>query len=671
MPNKLVKKILYIEDDAGLARLMEKRMERFGLTVDTAGTGEDGIRKFHENTYDVILVDNYLPGISGLDVLKKIHPGEFDTPLIFITSSGDERLAIEALKSGAADYMIKDPGQTYFDLLPSVMNAAFTRIRLANQNKAQEETLRNYAAELMRSEDRLNLALEGSEIGVWDWDLVTGELFWTDNLKSMLELPKDQKPTTDYFISRIHPDDREMVIESVRKYLSHEAPEYTVLFREKNAHRADHEWSWMLDRGIAKFDENNKPLRMVGTTTDFTTHKELGEQYEAAKNKAESANLAKTEFLATMSHEIRTPMNAIIGLSDILSRSPLNESQSEIVKTLQSSSSTLLSLINDLLDISRIEANQVDLDEQPVKLAELITETTNMFVLSAKQKYLNFEVDVANLNDRIFLCDHLRIRQIINNLCSNALKFTDKGSVKLSASYKSDKSDLCEVTIKVSDSGIGIPAEKLEVIFQKFMQADQSITRRFGGTGLGLAISKSLALKMGGDLQVESVENEGSTFIFTAPFKCTNHRAVKQPIIETLINKTINDNPHVLLVEDYPANVMVACFMLDDMGYTYDVATNGIEAIEKMTDDLTKFDVILMDIQMQGMDGFQATKQIRTLENDQPLLRKHIIIGLTAHALAGDRERCLASGMNEYVTKPINAYELKNKITSLWARDHK
>jgi len=565
----------------------------------------------------------------------------------------------------AADYLIKDTGQTYLELLPSVMAAAYTRVQLLKQTKAQEETLRNYAEQLRQSQQRLDMAMVGSEVGVWDWQVNTGELFWSENLRIALELPQGEKPNVEYWFSRIHPDDLNTVQTALHDHIEGKTKTYHVIFREKARESSHREWNWILARGLAQFDDKGKPHRVVGTSFDFTMHKLLEEELEEAKNKAETASKTKSDFLATMSHEIRTPMNAIIGLADILSRTKLDPKQKEILKIMQSSSATLLTLINDLLDISRIEANQLMLEKLPLNLKELISEICTMLKPAAKEKNLSLEVQCDALDNMYFLGDGLRISQVITNLCTNAIKFTDSGNINIHASCKKRKKDLYDITIRVSDSGIGIAENKLDTIFDKFVQADQSITRRFGGTGLGLTISQNLAAQMGGSLTVESQEGEGSNFTLNLPMQLTQNVELPEHVPNAK-NTTQNNSykPKILLVEDYTPNVMVATLLLEDMGYEYDIATNGVEAVDKVIASPNTFDIILMDVQMHAMDGFEATKAIRDMEANKKW-RRHNIIGLTAHALAGDRERCLSAGMDEYITKPINASDLEGKIKLL------
>jgi signal transduction histidine kinase/CheY-like chemotaxis protein len=379
---------------------------------------------------------------------------------------------------------------------------------------------------------------------------------------------------------------------------------------------------------------------------------------------AQEANKAKSDFLATMSHEIRTPMNAVMGLANILSiSSPLTAKQREFIQTLKTSADSLLTLINDLLDIAKIESQNVGLECIPFSVPDLLTDVVGIMDVSARQKDLEFNssINCECVSERLFIGDPTRLRQILLNLCSNAIKFTEKGSVDISISCEPTEQDNRENLIFiVTDTGIGIPTNMLETIFTKFIQADSSISRKYGGTGLGLAITKELLEYMGGTITVKSELNRGSTFVVSIPLERTLFRT-PQKLTDTLPDhQSSPQDARILLVEDNPANALVATTFLEQFGYNYDVAINAAVAF----DYLEKGDVygaILMDVQMPGMNGYEATQYIRFRE--KKMNRPRIpIIGMTANAMSGDRERCLGVGMDDYISKPFDPVLLEEKI---------
>jgi signal transduction histidine kinase/ActR/RegA family two-component response regulator len=383
-----------------------------------------------------------------------------------------------------------------------------------------------------------------------------------------------------------------------------------------------------------------------------------------AMTRADAASQAKTEFLANMSHEIRTPMNAIMGLTSLLSMSsPLTARQAEFIKTLHVSSRAMLAVIDDLLDIARIEAKTVLLEKIPFNIHHVMTETYHIMEVRAKEKNLAFTIDseCEQLEQYSFSGDPARLRQILMNVISNAIKFTDAGSVTVKVDCADGVDEnIKNITIAVTDTGIGIAASKTDSIFEKFVQADLSTNRKYGGTGLGLTITKSLVELMHGRITVESTLGKGSIFTIVLPLPLYTNAA---PVTGDEPAKTWEDAPvldaSILLVEDYEPNILVAEAMLEEFGYHPVTATNGHEALALFKTQ--KFDLILMDVQMPGMDGLEATRLMRAYEQDHNLPRTPVI-GMTAHALAGDREICLNAGMDEYMTKPFETAELREML---------
>ena len=382
---------------------------------------------------------------------------------------------------------------------------------------------------------------------------------------------------------------------------------------------------------------------------------ESARELEISLHKAEEANRAKSNFLANMSHELRTPMNGVLGMAHLLSDSNLNEEQKECVAAINGSAETLLMLLNDILDFSKIEAGALILENIPYNIFECVKETTNLLRSSAEKKGVKLIIDCDKEIPEFLWGDSGRVRQIITNLVGNALKFTDYGYVRL-AVRTTDASNDEFVHFQIQDTGIGIPKEKLETIFDKFTQADSSVTRKYGGTGLGLAICKQLVEMMGGNIGVESFVGKGSTFWFTIPCNPANTNDVEQLDQD---NKTqlcyIKERKKVsqaraLLVEDYPVNQVFAKKLLKKLNFTHiDLAENGAQALLKYR--MQKYDVIFMDCQMPDMDGYETTIKIRQLENGTELHTP--IIAMTANAMIGDREKCLKTGMDDYISKPL------------------
>ncbi len=552
--------------------------------------------------------------------------------------------------------------------------------------------------------------------GVWDWTIATGVLRHNARWADMLGLdPAVRQRNLDDLTALIHPDDTEAFLAALDVCVALGRP----FNHEYRVTRPDGSLIWLHDRGdVVERDEQGVAVCMVGSFADITTRKHAEQQLIDERKRVEllneemaqtlqmvrtmardatEANRAKSDFLANMSHEIRTPMNGILGMSHLLLETELTPEQREFATAIRASGEGLLAIINDILDFSKIEAGMLELEYVDFNLDELLADVTSLVNVRVREKGLAFYRYVDGVVPPRLNGAMVRLRQVLLNLVANAVKFTSRGSVSITVSKVADyPSGLC-LRFEVQDTGIGIAAADVADLFQPFKQVDASTSRKYGGTGLGLSISKRLVTLMSGQIGVTSAPNQGSTFWFEVPLQVVEGAAAVHALAGAAVSAVADASAgmplqgrqsaaestgsvatasataageaerqagqlELLLVEDNAINMALAKALLGRMGHRVSTANNGQEAVDLLTRQ--RFDAVLMDCQMPVLDGFEATRRIRSADAGvlQPNIR---IIAMTANAMVGDKERCEAAGMDDYVAKPINVGLLKAALARI------
>jgi PAS domain S-box-containing protein len=676
--------ILLVDDNPNDRLIAKRELKQLALEVDVHEVidAESLERSLAEGGFDLVITDYRLCWSDGLTVLKAVKANYPDCPVIMFTDSGSEEIAVAGMKAGLSDYVLKHR-QVY--RLPLAVRESLEKQRLRQQYMETVE-------KLSISEERLRLALTSAQMGTWDWNLLTGQVMWSEHYEQLFGLSQDVfLDNYQSFITCVHPDDQAIVEDAIATAQQNKADyqqEFRILWPDGTVR-------WIAGRGKFFYDTAGQAIRMSGLVWDVTDRKQadverqrLLESEQNARATAEYANRVKDEFLATLSHELRSPLNAILGWAKLVRSNPLNSDMlSRALEIIERNAQLQTQLIEDLLDISRILRGNLCLNVVPTNPAIPIAAAIDTMRLAADANSIQL---ITTLDQKVGLvsADAGRLQQVIWNLLSNAIKFTpaggrvevglervsgdrdggdkggrgdggdggDRASLSLLSSPPSSSSPpfppSSYALITVADTGRGIHSDFLPYVFESFRQADSSTTRYYGGLGLGLAIVRYLVEMHGGKVWAESAgEGQGATFRVKLPLLNSNDVEVNAPSRDrpSQIAAAPLEGRRILVVDDDADNSEYLVFVLQQQGAMVEVAFSAREAIDRIERFVP--DVLLSDIGMPGEDGYTLVRRVRQLETQQG--RPIPAIALTAYARTEDRDRAIAAGFQQHLAKPI------------------
>ena len=644
--------ILVVEDDAGDYGLLRATLRQAGLVAigqtDTnvwAKTLAEAVAAVQcLAAPHVVLLDLSLPDSAGLATVRSMRAAAPELAIVVLTGHDDPALAADALEAGAQDYLVK--GQIDSDALRRAVRNAMVRRRLECKVALNEARFHDFGS-------------AASDWWFWEMDAQLRFSWFSPNAQQAIGRSPDAMLglRRQEIAAQLSPDEKEMWAPHLED-LAHHRPFKQFEYRVALPGGA---YQWLSISGVPIFDEAGGFCGFRGTGTNASERKAQQFALEQANRAAQAANVAKSRFLATMSHEIRTPMNGVLGMAQLMMTPHLQEAERlEYARTILNSGQTLLTLLNDILDLSKVEAGKLELESRAFDPSQILHETRLLFTETAAHKGLAL-IELWSGPAQHYLGDAHRLRQMVSNLVGNAIKFSSRGEIRIEAREVTCNGDTAQVEFSVTDSGIGIAQDKQEQLFQPFSQADNSTTREFGGTGLGLSIVRSLARVMDGDAGVESTFGQGSRFWFrigvhrvaegTDKRQAQRGQSVEVPADPTQSNLS----GRVLVAEDNRINQMVIRALLAKLGLTCEVAGDGQQVVDALLAcaDADRPDLILMDLQMPVLDGSGATAKIRAWEAERGLPRMPII-ALTADAFAEDRVRCISAGMDDFLSKPVD-----------------
>lgn len=631
--------ILIVDDREENIIALEALLKRSDIRLLTTTSPNEALKIAWENHISIALVDVQMPEMDGFELVEmlKSNPRTRDILVIFVTAiSKESKYAVKGFGAGAVDYLYKP-------LDPYITSAKVDSfIQLARQQeeiKAKSIELEDYAIVVKNSADII-CSVDANTLRIKTINPAV------EKLLGFRQAEVFGRSIVDLAIEADKVPFKKKLGEIIRENQQFSVFEFQFDTFDKRTIWAD-----------CRVSYRNKMLFM--NISDCTPQKSYQQQLIKSKEAAEYGKKVKETFLANMSHELRTPVNGIIGLSNLLRKTGVTEQQGGLLDMLETSSRSLLGVINDVLDISKIEAGKFNIVRAPHNLRKIIESVHGLLKFSADEKSIELDLEIDKDVPEALLVDSLRINQILMNLLSNAIKFTDRGTVKLKVSVLQKNNEKVKLKFTVEDSGIGIPADRLSKIFDSFEQAEDDTASKYGGTGLGLTIVKKLVELKGGELTVSSQIGQGSVFNFINWFdisKMPEHKAVKPTVALTPFVGL-----KVLVAEDNMINQFMLVKMLKDWNATVMVADNGTTAIEKFTEE--DYDLVLMDTHMPGMNGYQAARAIR-MDFDEPK-RSVPIISLSAAAYEHEHKEAISSGMNDVLPKPFEPHELHSKIVKL------
>ena len=636
---------LFVDDDRAMTEVYAATLKQAGFEVRTINNPLEAPAAVAAFMPDVIVTDVYMPGCNGLELAALLRQDESlaDTPILFLSSETDIKRQMAALDLGADDFLTKPVNM---EVLQAAVSARAKRARMLKRSRME---FRSAFEHLKLVEYALD---KHSIVSITD---VAGRIIYVNQRFCEVSGYTDKEllgANHRMVKSGAHPPEfyRELwgTIRGGRTWHG-----------EVCNRRKDGSLYWVDATVTPQLDSQGLPERYISVRTDITQLKLMQAQLTQAKHEAEAANQAKSAFLAHMSHEIRTPMNAILGMAHLVRRSGVSPQQARHLDKIDTAADHLLSVINGILDVAKIEAGKLVLEEVAVSISSLTDNIVGMLAGYAGSKGLKLVVDTDPAANQVLRGDPTRLQQALLNYVNNAVKFTDSGTIVIRTRCLEQTDEQLLLRFEVEDTGIGITPEQLGRLFAAFVQADSSTTREYGGTGLGLTITRRLAQLMGGEAGVSSTPGAGSTFWFSARLRKGDVTPADTPEPSAATSSRLlrhHGGKRLLLVDDDPMNQEAALEFLSDTGLIIDIAGNGAQAVDRVQH--TEFDLILMDMQMPVMDGVEATRQIRLL----PRGARVPILAMTANAFATDKAHCMAAGMDDFITKPVDPDHLLTTV---------